>query len=86
MGKAFKRLLAERRKLHKELPAIVEIKEQVVETVVIAPPKVKPKKEEAPVVVQEVENNDDDDSTEATEELFKNTLDALNKKATTKKK
>lgn len=86
MGKAFKRLLTERRKLHKELPAVVEIKEQIVESVVAQPAsKVKPKKEEAPVVV-ELEDVVDDDSVENSEEVLKSALDALNKKATTKRK
>lgn len=83
MGKSFKRLLAERRRQHKQLPAKQEILEQIVETK--PEPKVVPvaEKTESEVVEKEVVEEVQEVSSE---ELAKSVLQAQSKKGAVKKK
>lgn len=86
MGKSFKRLLIERRKQYKQLPAQEEILEQIVE---LKPePKVVPDVQIPKVeVVEIVEQDDEEEEVQvSTEELAKSVLQAQSKKGVQKKK
>lgn len=78
MGKSFKRLLAERRRQHKQLPAKEEILEQVVE--IKQEPRVVSVVEK--VELEEIAEEDEISS----EDLAKSVLQAQSKKGAVKKK
>jgi len=85
MGKSFKRLLAERRRQHKQLPAKIEILEQIIETK--PEPKVVPNIQVPKVEVVEIVEQDDDEEVQvSTEELAKSVLQSQQKKGALKKK